>query len=233
NLAVWRIRDIAFLRRRRDVDEVMLFEVVVTAADRTVPVPLQVRHAVRRARSLVRRKLRLLRDPRSGLWELRRIRPLEGLRISAGGSSGHREQEHHGRGRAKRRIQPLSHRVPHRANAESRFSHYCLSRYAAHSYSRGSMSFSCRRYSGMLIFHGRVNTFGSSTVTSYSMWSGPVRVKRSTRCSASLWKFPARSNHVSSLKCVTSTTSVLPSQRPRESPMYQSMFPAGWGVRLM
>jgi len=39
---------------------------------------------------------------------------------------------------------------------------------------------------------------------------------------ASLWKFPAESNHVRSLWLVTSTTSVSPSQWPRESPIQNS-----------
>ena len=54
------------------------------------------------------------------------------------------------------------------------------------------------------------------------MASGVIGVKRSTRCSASLWKFPALSNQFLPLKCVTSTTSVSPSQRPTEWPMYVS-----------
>jgi hypothetical protein len=33
-----------------------------------------------------------------------------------------------------------------------------------------------RRYNGMLIFHRRVKTFGSSIVASYLRWSGEVRV---------------------------------------------------------
>jgi hypothetical protein len=44
-------------------------------------------------------------------------------------------------------------------------------------------------------------------------------VKRSVTFSASLWKSPARSNHVSSLKSVTSTTSVSPSHLPRDHPI--------------
>src|SRR6266478_3056005 len=65
----------------------------------------------------------------------------------------------------------------------------------------------------MAIFHGRVKTLGSSIVTSYQMTSGDINLKRSVRCSASLWKSPARSSQPRSLKFVTSTTSVSPSQR--------------------
>jgi hypothetical protein len=41
----------------------------------------------------------------------------------------------------------------------------------------------------MLIFHGRVQTVGSSMVASYVRVSGLRAVMRSTTCSASLWKF--------------------------------------------
>ena len=81
--------------------------------------------------------------------------------------------------------------------------------------------------------HGRVNTSGSSIVASYSRWSGPVGVYRSTTCRAVLWKLPARSNHVSSLKWITSTTRVSPSHRPRESPIQKSMCPSGCDVPSM
>src|ERR1700693_1860182 len=78
----------------------------------------------------------------------------------------------------------------------------------------------------MLIFQGRVKTFGSSIVTSYRSASGRDEelrgVKRSTTCSASLWKSPERENQVRSLKWLTSTTSVLPSQWPTEWPIHVS-----------
>ena len=51
---------------------------------------------------------------------------------------------------------------------------------------------------------------------------GSTGVNRSTTWSASLWKLPARSNHVWSLKPVTSTTSVSPSQRPTDCPIQVS-----------
>ena len=54
------------------------------------------------------------------------------------------------------------------------------------------------------------------------MASGVIGVKRSIRCNASLWKFPALSNQFLPLKRVTSTTSVSPSQWPTEWPMYVS-----------
>src|SRR6516165_2018305 len=74
----------------------------------------------------------------------------------------------------------------------------------------------------MAMRHGRVKTFGSSIVTSYQITSGDLGVKRSTRCSASLWKLPARSNQLRSLKLVTLTTSVSPSQWPTEWPIQVS-----------
>src|ERR1022692_586872 len=66
----------------------------------------------------------------------------------------------------------------------------------------------------MPIFQGRENTFESSMVASYIRISELRGVYRSTTCKASLWKFPALSNHVLSFKPVTSTTSVSPSQCP-------------------
>src|SRR5882672_12608428 len=59
-----------------------------------------------------------------------------------------------------------------------------------------------------------VHVVGSSIVTAYSIVFASRRVHRSTRCRFSWdpWKY------VLGLKLVTSTTSVLPSQRPRESP---------------
>src|SRR5215471_19178544 len=81
----------------------------------------------------------------------------------------------------------------------------------------------------MAIRHGRVKTLGSSIVTSYQMTSGVLNVKRSTRCSASLWKLPARSNQLLSLKFDTSTTSVSPSQCPTEWPIQVS---SGGGATL-
>src|SRR5216684_5423026 len=70
--------------------------------------------------------------------------------------------------------------------------------------------------------HGFVHVVGSSIVTLYSIVCGPVRVQRSIRCSLSVdpRKF------VLPLKLVTSTTRVLPSQWPRESP-HQSRIDEG------
>ena len=47
-------------------------------------------------------------------------------------------------------------------------------------------------------------------------------MKRSCSFSASLWKLPARSNQVRSLKFVTSVTSTSPSHRPTEWPIHVS-----------
>src|SRR6267142_540278 len=94
---------------------------------------------------------------------------------------------------------------------------------STHLYSITFAFFSKRRYRGMLIFQGRVNTLGSSIVASYIKTSGLMRVYRSTTCKASLWKFPALSNQVWSLRSVTSTTSVSPSQRPRDHPIQESV----------
>src|ERR1700687_1812650 len=85
----------------------------------------------------------------------------------------------------------------------------------------------------MFIFQGRVNTFESSIVTSYRNASGLIGVKRSTTCSASLWKSPDRENHVRSLKWLTSTTSVLPSQWPTEWPIQVSAGGGSTGSRWM
>src|SRR6202162_1884427 len=89
----------------------------------------------------------------------------------------------------------------------------------------------------MLIFQGRVKTFGSSIVTSYRSASGRDEelrgVKRSTTCSASLWKSPERENQVRSLKWLTSTTSVLPSQWPTEWPIHVSAGGGSTGSRGM
>src|SRR5688572_23791610 len=81
----------------------------------------------------------------------------------------------------------------------------------------------------MLIFHGRVNTLGSSMVASYEMASRLMNVNRSTSFRASLWKFPDLSNQVWSVKSVVSTTRVSPSQRPSEWPMYAVL---GYGATL-
>jgi hypothetical protein len=73
--------------------------------------------------------------------------------------------------------------------------------------------------SGTPIVHGLVNVDGSSMVTAYVIVSASTRVKRSMRCSVS--RDPLKS--VLSEKLVTSTTSVLPSHRPRGSPRYWRM----------
>src|SRR5438552_1320399 len=93
---------------------------------------------------------------------------------------------------------------------------------STHLYSRILAFFSTRRYKGMLIFHGRENTFGSSIVASYMSVSALRGVQRSTTCKASLRKLPARSNQVWSFRLVTSTTSVSPSQRPLDHPIQLS-----------
>src|SRR5215510_936304 len=81
------------------------------------------------------------------------------------------------------------------------------------------------RVNSCLAVHGRTHTVGSSTVTAYSSVVGPVRVQRSTTCrfSRDPWK------SVFALKFVTSTTSVLPSQRPRESPHHCRTCDGRWG----
>src|ERR1700758_4902816 len=87
----------------------------------------------------------------------------------------------------------------------------------------------------MLMFQGRVKTLGSSIVTSYRSASGrneeSTGVKRSTTWSASLWKSPERENQVRSLKWLTSTTSVLPSQWPTEWPIHVSAGGGAAGTR--
>ncbi len=47
------------------------------------------------------------------------------------------------------------------------------------------------------MFQGWLKTFGSSSVAVYSMVFASRNFQRSTTCSASLWKLPARSSHVS------------------------------------
>ena len=59
---------------------------------------------------------------------------------------------------------------------------------------------------------------GSSTVTSYSNTPGASRVKRSTRRRSAV--APPRMKLVSRRKLAVSTTSVSPSQRPRDSPAH-------------
>src|SRR5258708_23334632 len=61
-----------------------------------------------------------------------------------------------------------------------------------------------------------VHVDGSSTVNSYRSVFSPARVKRSIRCVFAL----EPSRLVSRLKLTVSTTSVLPSQCPRESPLH-------------
>src|SRR5260370_41344233 len=88
----------------------------------------------------------------------------------------------------------------------------------------------------MLIFQGRVKTFGSSMVASYRSASGRneelTGVKLSTTCSASLWKSPERENQVRSLKWLTSTTNVLPFEWPTECPIQVSAGGGSTGSRL-
>src|SRR3954451_11506300 len=68
--------------------------------------------------------------------------------------------------------------------------------------------------SSCLTVHGFVHVVGSEIVTAYSTVFGSRRVQRSTRCRFS--REPRKL--VFGEKFVTSITSVLPSQRPRESP---------------
>src|SRR5215208_496052 len=76
--------------------------------------------------------------------------------------------------------------------------------------------------------HGRVHVRGSSSVYSYLIVVGLTSVKRSVifRFSVDPWKLAAG---VLSLKFVVSTTSVLPSQRPRESPSQPRTLDGGCG----
>src|SRR5712692_2422744 len=83
----------------------------------------------------------------------------------------------------------------------------------------------CLEYSCLTV-HGFVHVVGSSTVTAYSSVFGPVRVKRSTRCKFS--RDPIVS--VLGVKFVTSMTSVLPSQWPRESPHHWRMLDGRCGL---
>ena len=68
-----------------------------------------------------------------------------------------------------------------------------------------------------------MNTFSSSSVASYCSASGLIGVIRSTTLSATLWKLPALSSQVWSVNVLDSMTSVAPSQRPTELPMYVSI----------
>src|SRR5215467_5291837 len=86
----------------------------------------------------------------------------------------------------------------------------------------------CRENSCLTV-QGLVHTVGSSIVTSYARVIGPVRVHRSTRCKFS--RDPKAS--VFGLKLVTSTTSVSPSQWPRESPYHWRMLGGKWGLPFM
>src|SRR6476619_860467 len=76
--------------------------------------------------------------------------------------------------------------------------------------------------------HGRVHVRGSSSVYSYLIVVGFTSVKRSVifRSSVDPWKLVAG---VLSLKFVVCTTSVLPSQWPREMPIHPRTFDGGIG----
>ena len=65
--------------------------------------------------------------------------------------------------------------------------------------------------------HGAVHVAGSMKVTWYCIASRPVRVNRS------ISRRPGDDPRVCALRLVVSTTSVVPSQRPRASPMYMRM----------
>src|SRR2546422_2268855 len=80
-------------------------------------------------------------------------------------------------------------------------------------------------FSSWLTVHGLVQVVGSSIVTAYSIVFVSSRVHRSTRCRFS--REPAKS--LLGEKLVTSTTSVLPSQRPRESPHHCRTWDGRWG----
>src|SRR5262249_3468703 len=75
---------------------------------------------------------------------------------------------------------------------------------------------------GSCTVQGFVHVAGSSTVNSYISVSASTRVNRSTRCIFGLAfrKFDTE-------KLIVSTTSVSPSQRPRESPAHCRMRPCG------
>src|SRR6185503_2189222 len=74
-------------------------------------------------------------------------------------------------------------------------------------------------FSSCLAVHDLVHVIGSSIVTAYSILSASRRVHRSTRC-----RFPcAPLKSDFGEKFVTSTTSVLPSQRPGEFPHHWRM----------
>src|SRR6516162_7182311 len=74
-------------------------------------------------------------------------------------------------------------------------------------------------FSSCLTVHALVHVVGSSIVTTYSIVAASRRVHRSTRCrfSCAPWKFDFGE------KFVTSTTRLLPSHRPRESPRHCRM----------
>jgi hypothetical protein len=67
-----------------------------------------------------------------------------------------------------------------------------------------------------LIVYGAVSVTGSLIVATYSIISGSTRVNRSVSLSSRL--FGARPTFARSVKLLDSTTSVLPSQRPRALP---------------
>src|SRR5204862_7111134 len=76
---------------------------------------------------------------------------------------------------------------------------------------------------GSTAVHGLVSVVGSETVNSYLIVSRPTRVKRSTSFVVALEPGAL----VSRLKLTVSTTSVSPSQRPRESPIHRESAPCG------
>src|SRR5213593_610813 len=65
-------------------------------------------------------------------------------------------------------------------------------------------------------FHGREYAFGSSNVTSTSMWPKLTRRNRSVVRNASVCGWPLLSSQLPSLKPAVSTTKVSPSHRPTE-----------------
>src|SRR3954464_10874463 len=80
--------------------------------------------------------------------------------------------------------------------------------------------------------HGFVHTVGSSIVTAYSRVFASSRVHRAVRCRFSRAPTPAmpRGKLLFGEKFVTSTTSVLPSHLPRESPHHWRTFDGRCGL---
>ena len=76
------------------------------------------------------------------------------------------------------------------------------------------------RFNVKRISTGLTKTVGSVTVASYWMVSGSTSLNRSSDVFVLVDEVAAMSSQVRPLKLLTSTTSVSPSQRPRESPSH-------------